>query len=64
MIRPMIEVTRLPDDDSDCGWRRLLGPGKAYPRISEDLSCGYAVVGAGWTGLAAARRLVMSALPH
>jgi len=53
----MIQVTGLPADDGDCGWWHLSGPGNGYPRISDDLYCDYAVVGAGWTGLAAARRL-------
>lgn len=53
----MINVKRLPNDDSDCGWWHLQPPGKSYPSVTGDLSCDYAIVGAGWTGLAAARRL-------
>jgi len=53
----MHHVSRLPRDDNDSGWWHLEPPGKVYPPISEDLACDYAVVGAGWTGLAAARRL-------
>lgn len=53
----MISITRQPDDDAQCAWWHLLEPGETYPSISEDVSCDYAIVGSGWTGLAAAHRL-------
>ena len=53
----MIDITRQPDDDGQCPWWHLLEPGETYPSISGDLSCDYAIVGSGWTGLAAAHRL-------
>ncbi|MCB1056862.1 MAG: FAD-binding oxidoreductase [Acidobacteria bacterium] len=46
-----------PADDSHCGWLEIL-PAPAEPRrLAEDLEVDCAVVGAGFTGLAAARRL-------
>lgn len=55
----MMRVSRLPDDDSDCGWWHLHRTNKTYPSIEADISCDYAIVGAGWTGLAAAHRLAI-----
>lgn len=54
---PMIRVARFPDSHDDCGWWHLQGPADTYPAVAADLSVDYAIVGAGWTGLAAARRL-------
>ena len=53
----MIDVSGFPRDDRDCGWWHLNGPEAGYPSLQEELSCDYAIVGAGWTGLAAAHRL-------
>lgn len=53
----MIGISRLPEDDDQCGWWHLQDSGESLPPLSEDISCDYAIVGAGWTGLAAAHRL-------
>lgn len=53
----MMETSRLPKDDDQCGWWHLQEPGEPHAPLSGDISCDYAVVGAGWTGLAAAHRL-------
>jgi len=53
----MIRVRQLPTDDDTCGWWRLQPDGAAYPALSGDQTCDVAIVGAGWTGLAAARQL-------
>ena len=53
----MIEISSLPADDNQCGWWQLSEDGEKHPSVGKDLSCDYAIVGAGWTGLAAAHRL-------
>ena len=50
-------AVRTPQDDSVSGWYALLpAPGPARP-LDRDLSADWVVVGAGFAGLAAARRL-------
>jgi glycine/D-amino acid oxidase-like deaminating enzyme len=50
--------TRLiPYDDGACGWNRLLPPLPPPRRVAGELRADAVVVGAGFTGLAAARRL-------
>src|SRR5262249_14529552 len=46
-----------PDDDGACGWNRLLRPLPPPRRVAGELRADAVVVGAGFTGLAAARRL-------
>ncbi len=53
----VLKTSKFPRDDNDCGWWHFHQPSGEFPALSEDLSCDYAVIGAGWTGLAAARRL-------
>lgn len=53
----MIGISRLPDDDDQCGWWQLRAPEESHHPLSADINCDYAIVGAGWTGLAAAHRL-------
>ncbi|MCP5156153.1 MAG: FAD-dependent oxidoreductase [Ectothiorhodospiraceae bacterium] len=52
-----MRVRHLPRDDDTCGWIRLLPPRPAPRRLERDERVDWAVVGAGFTGLAAARRL-------
>lgn len=40
-----------------CGWNAMLPPRAVRPALAKDVTVDYAVVGAGYTGLAAARRL-------
>lgn len=47
----------LPADDSDCGWLETLPPPPPPRRLTAEERCDCAVIGAGFTGLAAARRL-------
>ena len=54
-MRQKIEV--LPDDDDTCGWVRLLPARKNVQRVAGRRSFDWVVVGAGYAGLAAARRL-------
>lgn len=47
----------FPDYADSCGWNALLAARAPRPRAAGSLAVKYAVVGAGYTGLAAARRL-------
>ena len=47
----------FPDYPDLCGWNALLAPRRPRPAASGRMAVKYAVVGAGYTGLAAARRL-------
>lgn len=46
-----------PSYASRCGWSDMLPPRAPRPALAGDIAVDYAVVGAGYTGLAAARRL-------
>ena len=52
-----IMATPLPHDDATCGWYRALPEPAPARRISGDTHADWVVLGAGFTGLAAARRL-------
>ncbi|MEM7480922.1 MAG: FAD-binding oxidoreductase [Acidobacteriota bacterium] len=54
-----MRVKELPRDDDDCGWIHTAAMGNDRPirRLSSDLQVDAAIVGAGFTGLAIARRL-------
>jgi glycine/D-amino acid oxidase-like deaminating enzyme len=47
----------FPDYSNLCGWNAMLPQRQPNPALTTDISVDYAVVGAGYTGLAAARRL-------
>ncbi|MEM6546263.1 MAG: FAD-binding oxidoreductase [Pseudomonadota bacterium] len=54
-------VQRLPRDSGVCGWNALLpAPGPAR-MLEDDITADWVVIGAGWAGLAAARRLTQLA---
>jgi len=44
-----------PRYDAACGWQALLAPRRAAPALAADVDADLAVVGAGYTGIAAAR---------
>ncbi|MEQ9563451.1 MAG: FAD-dependent oxidoreductase, partial [Woeseiaceae bacterium] len=46
---------------SPCGWNALLGPRRTNPPLMGNLACDVAIVGAGYTGLAAARQWAVNA---
>lgn len=51
-------MTRMyPTYASPCGWSALLPPRRPHPALERDATVDFAVVGAGFTGLAVARRL-------
>lgn len=47
----------LPHDDKSCGWYVALPPAGAVKRLAGVQTADYAIIGAGFAGLAAARRL-------
>lgn len=53
----MITVTKQPTDPGQAAWNLLLGPAQPFDRLDSDRTADFAVVGAGFAGLAAARRL-------
>jgi len=56
----MTRVTSIPADDATCGWFHLSKPRQAKPSHSGDTAARWVVVGAGFTGLAAARQLALN----
>lgn len=56
----MTKVTSLPADDSTCGWFHLSKPRQAKPAHYGSTEARWVVVGAGFTGLAAARQLAIN----
>ncbi|MEO0823777.1 MAG: FAD-binding oxidoreductase [Pseudomonadota bacterium] len=54
---PVRKARALPRDPGRCGWNALL-PAAPPPRVLEEaITADWLVIGAGWAGLAAARRL-------
>ena len=53
----MTSVTRLPNDPGPAGWAAILGEPPALRRLEEECTADWLVIGAGFAGLAAARRL-------
>lgn len=53
----MSKQINLPHDDSSCGWYAALPQQPACKRLQGEQRANYAVIGAGFAGLAAARRL-------
>ena len=47
----------LPREDDQCGWTSILPRRTPRPELTENVEADWAVLGAGFTGLAAARRL-------
>lgn len=52
-----MKIARLPKDDKANGWSAILPPRQPKPALSGDQSADWLVLGAGYAGLAAARRL-------
>ncbi len=53
----VVRVDRLPREDRSNGWSRILPRRTPKPPLRRDLTADWVVVGAGYAGLAAARRL-------
>lgn len=47
----------LPNDDNSCGWYAALAPAAPVKKLKGSQTADYAIIGAGFAGLAAARRL-------
>ena len=54
----MIKVDLKPANLGLSGWTAILPPRKAQPALENDIDCDYLVIGAGFAGLSAARRLL------
>ncbi len=52
-----MKIDRLPRDDRTNGWSRILPPRSPKPPLAREIDADWVVVGAGYAGLAAARRL-------
>ncbi|WP_273857016.1 NAD(P)/FAD-dependent oxidoreductase [Photobacterium sp. GSS17] len=50
-------MIHLPNDDNTCGWYQALPPTPMKPQLIGEVSTDYVVLGAGFAGLAMARRL-------
>ncbi len=57
MSRGAIQAARLPRDPGPAAWNELLPPAPAPRILGENVTADWLVIGAGWAGLAAARRL-------
>ena len=53
----MIHVDSKPANLGESGWNAILPPRQAHSTLAQDIDCDYLVVGAGFAGLSAARRL-------
>ncbi len=56
-LKPTVTIARPPHNDDGCGWINILPPRIPAGRLARDETFDFAVVGAGFTGCAAARRL-------
>ncbi|MBW0236145.1 NAD(P)/FAD-dependent oxidoreductase [Pseudomonas taetrolens] len=56
----MMKVTSLPADDNSCGWFHLSRPRKPKPAHQGHRTARWVIIGAGFTGLAAARQLALN----
>ncbi len=49
---------RLPRHRGEAAWNAILGPGPVYPRLEEEITADVVIIGAGFAGLSAARRML------
>ena len=52
-----MKVKKLPIDPGPAAWNEILPPAPAFPELESAATADWLVIGAGWAGLAAARRL-------
>ena len=50
-------AAKLPRDPGPAAWNKILAPRQSAPQLDQDISCEWLVIGAGFAGLSAARRL-------
>ena len=51
------KTRKLPKDPGPAAWDAILPEAPIYPQLDEDITCDWLVIGAGFAGLSAARRL-------
>ena len=51
------QIRKLPRDTGVTGWNAILGPAPAYPEAEGEISADWLVIGGGFAGLSAAKRL-------
>ncbi len=56
----MPRISVLPKEDATNGWSRILPPRQPNPPLAADTRADWVVIGAGFAGLAAARRLAVN----
>jgi glycine/D-amino acid oxidase-like deaminating enzyme len=56
----MTRITSTPQDDATCGWYHLSPRRQVRPAHAGDMAAKWVVLGAGFTGLAAARQLALN----
>ena len=52
-----MKATHLPSNPGPAAWDAILPPGRRYPKLEDNLKADWLIVGAGFAGLSAARRL-------
>ena len=52
------QITRLPRDTGVTGWNAILGSAPHYPEAEGTISADWLVIGGGFAGLSAAKRLL------
>ena len=52
------QIARLPRDTGVTGWNAILGPAPSYPEAEGDIAVDWLVIGGGFAGLSAAKRLL------
>jgi len=57
---PRIDISRLPQNDRTNAWNTILSERKAHPELQQEITADWLVIGAGFAGLAAARRLAQN----
>jgi glycine/D-amino acid oxidase-like deaminating enzyme len=57
VMKNTINVKRLPKDPGPAAWNRILPSSAGYPTLKDDIHADWVVIGGGFAGLAAARRL-------
>ena len=50
-------INNLPVDPGPCGWSKILNIGSNPVILEKKINADWVIIGAGWAGLSAARRL-------
>ena len=58
MVSSKLEVTNTPKDIAGCGWYEILPRPKSYDGLTGKHQYDWVIIGAGYTGLSAAKRLL------